>query len=211
MLEESSLWQSSASTAPGTLRWKSPELMSGIQKTVTPESDMYAYGMTSLEVFTENIPFSQYTNDCQVLFAVQMRGEIPLRPENPRYLMDENIWRLWQGCWNKDTSKRPSASDVLNIFAQTASGVNRVSTFPLDHTMSWQDVIFDGMNAQVSMQMHPDTDLSHLAADEHSGRSVTIGTQWNFSNDENLPYTKWSMEDLCPTVHYLMPTVHQFC
>jgi serine/threonine protein kinase len=48
MIEESSLWQTSASTAPGTLRWKAPELLTGEQKTVTIQSDMYAYGMTCL-------------------------------------------------------------------------------------------------------------------------------------------------------------------
>jgi serine/threonine protein kinase len=48
MVEESSLWQTSASTAPGTLRWKAPELLTGDQRTVTVESDMYAYGMTCL-------------------------------------------------------------------------------------------------------------------------------------------------------------------
>jgi serine/threonine protein kinase len=46
MVEETSLWNTSATRAPGTFRWKAPELLSGEQRTVTTESDMYAFGMT---------------------------------------------------------------------------------------------------------------------------------------------------------------------
>jgi serine/threonine protein kinase len=48
MLEDTTLWNTSATSAPGTVRWKAPELLSGEQQTVTSKSDIYAYGMTCL-------------------------------------------------------------------------------------------------------------------------------------------------------------------
>lgn len=46
MIEETTLWHTTATTAPGTIRWKAPELLSGEQRTVTKKADIYAYGMT---------------------------------------------------------------------------------------------------------------------------------------------------------------------
>jgi serine/threonine protein kinase len=48
MMVDTSLWHTSARTAPGTFRWKAPELLSGEQLRVTTQSDMYAFGMTCL-------------------------------------------------------------------------------------------------------------------------------------------------------------------
>jgi serine/threonine protein kinase len=48
---DASLWQTSATRAPGTFRWKSPELLSADQSKVTTHSDMYAFGMTCLVSF----------------------------------------------------------------------------------------------------------------------------------------------------------------
>jgi serine/threonine protein kinase len=48
MLEDSTLWITTATRAPGTLRFKAPELLSEEQQTVTISSDMYAFGMTCL-------------------------------------------------------------------------------------------------------------------------------------------------------------------
>lgn len=37
---------------------------------------------------------------------------------------------------------------------------------------------------------------------------VDMGTQWHFSGDTfSSPYNKWSMEEICPTVSSLMPSI----
>ena len=46
ILSDESLWVTSASEVGGTARWMAPELLSAEQKTVTTESDMYAFGIT---------------------------------------------------------------------------------------------------------------------------------------------------------------------
>jgi hypothetical protein len=79
--------------------------------------------------------------------------------------------------------------------------------------MSWEDVYGapDTQIAQSQMQGHPDVGFTGLTSSEHSGHTMAIGTQWNFSTNETSPYAKWSMEDVCPPVQYLMPTAQQFC
>jgi hypothetical protein len=46
MIVDSTLWNTSAVAAPGSLRWQSPELLDGRQLTVTSQSDTYALAMT---------------------------------------------------------------------------------------------------------------------------------------------------------------------
>ncbi len=48
MEKDLSLWQTSATQAPGTTRWKAVELMTGDQATVSVPGDIWAYAMTSL-------------------------------------------------------------------------------------------------------------------------------------------------------------------
>jgi serine/threonine protein kinase len=47
MEKDQSLWQTSATQAPGTTRWKAVELMTGDQATVSVPADVWAYAMTS--------------------------------------------------------------------------------------------------------------------------------------------------------------------
>jgi len=46
MLVDASLWNTSATRAPGTLRWQAPELINAEQRLVTMKSDIYAFGLT---------------------------------------------------------------------------------------------------------------------------------------------------------------------
>ena len=51
MLSDNTLWNTSATSVRGTLRWQAPELFGlnvtdGDPVTVTKESDIYSYGMT---------------------------------------------------------------------------------------------------------------------------------------------------------------------
>jgi serine/threonine protein kinase len=48
MLENQTLWRTTAEAAPGTLRWMAPELLEGTEVAVSRRADIYAYGMTAL-------------------------------------------------------------------------------------------------------------------------------------------------------------------
>jgi len=111
MLDDSTLWATTASTAPGTVRWKAPELLSCEQTTVTVEGDIYALAMTCLEVVTGELPFSQYRNDSAIILAVVMKKERPTRPEND--LIRDALWGLWTKCWTDNPADRPMIASVV--------------------------------------------------------------------------------------------------
>jgi len=121
MLEDDvSLWKTSALSAPGTLRWKAPELLSGNQKTVTTQSDMYAFAMTCYEAYTGQAPFYQY-NEFAVWKAVVDEGQLPGRPSGPECFTDQ-MWNLCTKCWAKDPLFRPTASQALEYLQKFVVG-----------------------------------------------------------------------------------------
>jgi len=99
----------------GACRWTAPEIMNPPENTTstnetlalfTKESDIYAFAMTALEIFTGKIPFSQKKNDSSVIFAVLDGG----RPELPPSLTkQESLAGLVQECWDQDPGRRPTS------------------------------------------------------------------------------------------------------
>lgn len=116
MIDDSALWQTSATTAQGTVRWESPELLSGAQPTVTTQADIYAYAMTCFEVYSGLIPFHRYRNDWVVMNAVLIDNEIPERM-TVSYTINNDLWDLWTQCWDRNSSNRPTASNILDRMA----------------------------------------------------------------------------------------------
>jgi serine/threonine protein kinase len=102
----------------GACRWTAPEIMNPPEDTTstndalalfTKESDVYAFAMTVIEIFTGKIPFSQKKNDSSVIFAVLDGG----RPELPPFLQEqESLRQLVQNCWDQAPSRRPTSRAV---------------------------------------------------------------------------------------------------
>ncbi|KAJ1301568.1 hypothetical protein OPQ81_008816 [Rhizoctonia solani] len=141
-----------SSTLAGTLRWMAPELQVTEGQGATKAGDMFAFGMTMLELFTGLRPFSAVKNDIAVLLKYQ-NGERPPRPSHtgrdvkgskgnvigtrsniPRdgdeirdvcVPMDDETWREVDRCWDQEPSLRPSASKMLEWFMwKRRRGVN---------------------------------------------------------------------------------------
>lgn len=93
------------------------------------QSDVYAFGMTALEVrilsttkslglivfffpqlLTGRPPFSHRRHAAQAIRDV-VTGIRP--PKECCTEVDENVWKLLEACWMHDSAKRPSAQDVL--------------------------------------------------------------------------------------------------
>jgi len=75
----------------------------------TKASDIYAFAMLMIEVFTGKIPFNNKKNDSSVIFSV-LGGK---RPEMPSFLeKNECLEALVKRCWDQDPSKRPNANEV---------------------------------------------------------------------------------------------------
>jgi len=92
----------------GSVRWMAPELHQESGKK-TRESDVYAFGMTTLEVLTSQVPFPSLTMDFQVVMAV-CGGKQPDKPEHP--IISDGLWELMCRCWATDYMCRPSIAEV---------------------------------------------------------------------------------------------------
>lgn len=106
----------------GACRWTAPELMSPSEATeedlnalFTKASDIYAFAMLIMEIFTGKIPFSNKKNDSSVIFAVLDGG----RPEIPSSIADIPALKdLVQLCWDKDPKMRPTSRAVADRISE---------------------------------------------------------------------------------------------
>ncbi|CAE6535007.1 unnamed protein product [Rhizoctonia solani] len=122
MSEASSLtFSESSNTRSGSIRWVAPEMLVAETPKRTKESDVYALGMTMLEVFTGEVPYPNCRADFSVLTTVT-RGTLPTRPTD-RLKDDEQgnlVWELLLRCWSRDVGERPSAGQVVNALQSHA-------------------------------------------------------------------------------------------
>ncbi|CAE6431748.1 unnamed protein product [Rhizoctonia solani] len=95
ILTESTLAFSTAHLG-GTLRWMAPELLESVKR--DKRSDVYALGMTFLEIMTGRVPYAELESEYEVLSAKQ-------RPMRPKALLEDSpregtMWRLLVWCWD---------------------------------------------------------------------------------------------------------------
>ncbi|KAG2118945.1 kinase-like domain-containing protein [Suillus discolor] len=96
-------------------RWLAPELCcdGGM---LTTQSDIFAYGMTILEVMTHQVPWYNIRHTTHVIIKLS-RGEMPPRPSDPAATergLDDRLWELVKGCWSAP-ERRPSTRDILTF------------------------------------------------------------------------------------------------
>ncbi|KAF8588246.1 kinase-like protein, partial [Ramaria rubella] len=96
-----------SSDVGGSIRWMSPELFRG--EKVSKSSDVWAYGMTVLEVVTERRPYHDIAMDPVVLHHI-LDGCIPLRP--PSSVITDGLWRVCERCWSQEPTKRASMPEI---------------------------------------------------------------------------------------------------
>ncbi|CAE6461572.1 unnamed protein product [Rhizoctonia solani] len=116
MSEMTSLvFSESSNSRSGSLRWTAPELLLVEEaRPRTTQSDVYALGMTMLEIFTEDVPYPDRRTDFAVLRAVE-RGTPPTRPID-RLGDDQKgnmMWDLLVQCWNREPGNRLSSRQVV--------------------------------------------------------------------------------------------------
>lgn len=92
-----------------SVRWAAPELLTeddGSQ--ASKQADVYAYGMTVLEVMTGKIPF-EGTPERRVVYLVAVEQKHPPRPDVG---LDDDLWEVLNLCWTPSPLQRPSITDV---------------------------------------------------------------------------------------------------
>ncbi|KAF5358882.1 hypothetical protein D9757_012305 [Collybiopsis confluens] len=99
---------SSNFTGKGTVRWLAPEYLAS-EIPNRPSRDIYAFGCTVLEIFTQKPPFSDRKNEIALLSYV-MNGGRPDRPQDDRY--SDALWGITTLCWAQNIEERPSADQI---------------------------------------------------------------------------------------------------
>ncbi|KAH7338689.1 WD40-repeat-containing domain protein [Rhizoctonia solani] len=114
-MSESSVAFSATTSQAGTTRWAAPELLSE-EHPKSKSSDIYALGMTMLEIFTGTLPYPHCKQDFHVMKLVD-KGVLPDRPTDrlqngPR---GDQLWSMLVSCWSRDLASRPSAEQVVEL------------------------------------------------------------------------------------------------
>ncbi|KAF8629574.1 hypothetical protein AX15_003384 [Amanita polypyramis BW_CC] len=94
----------------GTCRWMAYELVcdDGDELVkLTTQSDIWAFGMTILEILTGKLPFSHLNYDTSVIFYV-VKNRKPHQPPE----VGGDLWAFLGRCWDQDPQKRPNANVV---------------------------------------------------------------------------------------------------
>ncbi|KAF8509071.1 kinase-like domain-containing protein, partial [Hysterangium stoloniferum] len=117
------LWSTNLSSSTalenvGTIRWMAPELLCppNDPSKFTLTSDIWAFAMTMLEIFTDRVPYFYHPNDLVVLMnIVSPSGPVlPSRPgpEVTERGLEDSLWNFMSSCWSIQAEKRPSADDL---------------------------------------------------------------------------------------------------
>ncbi|KIJ56647.1 hypothetical protein M422DRAFT_197712 [Sphaerobolus stellatus SS14] len=95
-------------------RWFAPEMCCspGI---ISLKSDIFAFSMTVIEIFTGRPPYDHIHLTTEVLFKMQL-GDRPKKPNSPELIargFTDNIWDVISSCWDPVPEKRPSIDEIL--------------------------------------------------------------------------------------------------
>ncbi|CAE6513749.1 unnamed protein product [Rhizoctonia solani] len=99
-----------------SMRWIAPEVLEGASAR-SEAVDVYALGMTILEIITGKVPFDEVSSDQGVIFQVITRTA-PTRPQE--LASNDRLWALLTQCWSSDPKARPTAREVYDQLKDVA-------------------------------------------------------------------------------------------
>ncbi|KIO14138.1 hypothetical protein M404DRAFT_120377, partial [Pisolithus tinctorius Marx 270] len=96
----------------GSCHWMAPELLDDCPASMA--SDVWAFGMTTLELFTRAAPFRDCRNPGSV-FGRLLKWKLPPRPaeESTQFRLTDTWWEICISCWERYPSLRPTMKDIL--------------------------------------------------------------------------------------------------
>ncbi|KAG2159128.1 kinase-like domain-containing protein [Suillus bovinus] len=121
----------STMTIAGTFRYMAPELMvpenPDIAPTPTIASDIWAAGMTGLEILSGKIPYVELKTDSQ-LVAAMVANKLPDKASYP--LIRHGAWSAFEYCWKKNPSERPDVKRLSKYLDEKYGSDSGQSTRP---------------------------------------------------------------------------------
>jgi len=98
-------------TATMPLKWSSPELLQ--EKKYSEKSDIWSFGIISIEIFTRSVPFVEYKALDYAMGLVS--GKIvPTAPE----ICPDRYKPIINQCFSKQPSSRPTASEIIQKLSE---------------------------------------------------------------------------------------------
>ncbi|KAF9055624.1 kinase-like domain-containing protein [Panaeolus papilionaceus] len=96
----------------GSQNWMAPELFQGGRPKAP--SDMYSFGMTIYEIYTDEIPLGHLHPATlrEVVVNINTRPDRPDETEAPT--LTDDVWRLATECWAANPSFRPAAPIICD-------------------------------------------------------------------------------------------------
>ncbi|KAG8755391.1 hypothetical protein FRC12_010895 [Ceratobasidium sp. 428] len=166
----------SSMNSPGySLRWASPEVLES--GTSTPESDVFALGMTILEIITGDKPFSEMANDVVVMRAITNQ-KLPIRPKDliPLESRDgDKLWHLLNACWAFNPDKRPQAAELeTTLRTITQEGLKKGSSLGTNSIGPPSDTL-NLTDAPAVGDREPDPSQQSQAISEPAASGVALG------------------------------------
>ncbi|KAG6329347.1 hypothetical protein ID866_9741 [Astraeus odoratus] len=110
----------------GTLRWMAPEILDNHE--ISAEGDVWAFGMTTLELFTRKPPFHDLPTPGSVMARI-LRGP-PDRPSDAStcFRMTDYWWDICTLCWTRDPLSRPTMTEIVAIVQEYMVRVDSLCT-----------------------------------------------------------------------------------
>ncbi|KAL4066192.1 kinase-like domain-containing protein [Scleroderma citrinum] len=96
----------------GSLPWMAPELLDDYGR--SSEGDVWAFGMTILELFTRLPPFHEQSHVANIMYRILQR-KLPVQPseESTCFRMTNAWWNICLSCWNYDPTLRPTVMALM--------------------------------------------------------------------------------------------------
>ncbi|KAG6328297.1 hypothetical protein ID866_10792, partial [Astraeus odoratus] len=106
--------------AGSALNWMAPEILDTGE--VSTEADVWAFGMTVLELFTRTNPYDHISKSTLKTRIIEGPPDRP-SPEDTCSRMTEGWWNISSSCWESDPKLRPSTSSLVeNIEGASDAG-----------------------------------------------------------------------------------------
>ncbi|KIL00635.1 hypothetical protein PAXRUDRAFT_681701 [Paxillus rubicundulus Ve08.2h10] len=113
-------------TNMSSVRWHAPELNNGEDATPTMASDVFAFGMSVLELLTMKNPYSHRKRDVSVLQDLAI-GVLPPMPEEREAVewMTDGLWEALNKCWEWRPEDRMVAEELSPCLEETSALLKR--------------------------------------------------------------------------------------
>ncbi|KAI6001458.1 kinase-like domain-containing protein [Pisolithus albus] len=112
----------------GSYQWMAPELLDNCA--ASKASDVWAFGMTALELFTRAVPFPHCRNLGHVLGSL-IRGRLPPRPAQgtTQFRLTDAWWEICTSCWERDPSLRPTVDMIAEMIRRAMVCIPHFTVF----------------------------------------------------------------------------------